>query len=183
MVGDSKTRAIRLTVLLSVAPLFGAAAADRATAAVVGDRVLLAVLGSSGAHLIGPARVGSAYGTLTSGFRSAAHNRRVGGVPNSYHLTGRAIDVERRPGVTHQMVDAALRRAGFLLVESLDEGDHSHFAFASTVPILAARTPVIASAPALAPGKPLPSRVLADEHGELLANSSELAIATTTGGI
>jgi len=27
------------------------------------------------------------------------------------------------------MIAAALQRAGFVMVESLDEGDHSHFAF------------------------------------------------------
>lgn len=30
--------------------------------------------------------------TLTSGARSAAHNRRVGGVPDSFHLRARAVD-------------------------------------------------------------------------------------------
>jgi len=40
----------------------------------------------------------------------------VGGVPNGYHLT-------------RWEIAAALRQAGFYLIESLDEGDHSHFAF------------------------------------------------------
>ena len=69
------------------------------------------------------------WGRVTSTWRSAAHNRAVGGVPNSYHLRGRAIDIARRPGVTHSMIAAAFRNAGYQLVESLDEGDHSHFAF------------------------------------------------------
>ena len=75
--------------------------------------------------------LGARFGRITSILRSAAHNRAVGGVANSYHLHGRAIDIARRPGVTHRQIDAALRAAGFHLLESLDEGDHSHFAFGS----------------------------------------------------
>ena len=76
------------------------------------------------------ASLGSGWGRVTSTYRSPAHNRAVGGVPNSYHLRGRAIDIARRPGVTHAMIAAAFRNAGYRLVESLDEGDHSHFAVA-----------------------------------------------------
>jgi hypothetical protein len=74
-------------------------------------------------------RIGGRWGQVTSTLRSAAHNRLVGGVPNSYHLRGRAIDIARRPGVSHGQIAAAYRSAGYSLVESLDEGDHSHFAF------------------------------------------------------
>ena len=77
------------------------------------------------------AAIGSAWGRVTSTRRSPQHNRRVGGVRNSYHLSGRAIDLARRPGVSHSAIAAAYRRAGYYLVESLDEGDHSHFAFGS----------------------------------------------------
>jgi hypothetical protein len=55
----------------------------------------------------------------------------VGGVRNSWHLQGRAIDIARRPGVSHAEIAAAFRLAGYTLIESLDEGDHSHFAFGS----------------------------------------------------
>lgn len=75
--------------------------------------------------------IGSRWGRVTSTFRSAAHNRRVGGVANSYHLRGRAIDIARRAGVSHWQIAAAYRAAGYNLLESLDEGDHSHFAFGS----------------------------------------------------
>jgi hypothetical protein len=75
------------------------------------------------------ARIGSQLGRVTSMRRSAERNRRVGGVANSYHLRGRAIDIARKPGVTHAQIAAALRSAGYQLIESLDEGDHSHFAF------------------------------------------------------
>src|SRR3982751_1085060 len=83
----------------------------------------------------GAARVAAVFGTITSTFRSVAHNRAVGGVPNSYHLLGRAIDIVRRRGITHHQIDAALRSAGFSLIESLDEGDHSHFAFGPSVTV------------------------------------------------
>jgi hypothetical protein len=74
-------------------------------------------------------QIGSRWGQVTSTYRSPEHNRRVGGVANSYHLRGRAIDIARRPGVTHWQIAAAYRSAGYSLAESLDEGDHSHFAF------------------------------------------------------
>ena len=76
------------------------------------------------------AALAASWGRVTSTYRSPAHNRRVGGVRNSFHLRGRAIDIARRPGVTHSQIAAAFRNAGYQLLESLDEGDHSHFAFA-----------------------------------------------------
>ena len=113
-------------------------------------------------------RLAAAYGVITSTYRTPEHNRAVGGVPNSYHLHGRAIDVARRPGVSHRQIDAALRTAGFNLIESLDEGDHSHFAFGpanahGTAPALAQNYPLPP-----APSKPAPPRLLADEHGTLV---------------
>jgi hypothetical protein len=66
---------------------------------------------------------------VTSTQRTREHNRLVGGAINSFHLTGRAIDIARRPGVRHADIESSYRNAGFVLVESLDEGDHSHFAF------------------------------------------------------
>ena len=86
-------------------------------------------IGNGSSNMSGAARIGAQWGRVTSTYRSPGHNRRVGGVPNSYHLRGRAIDIARRPGVTHGQIAAAYRNAGYLLVESLDEGDHSHFAF------------------------------------------------------
>ena len=154
--------ALGLCLLLAAAP---------ATARSV-DGALLATLGPGAAQLLGPARIGAAFGIVTSGFRTVEHNRRVGGVPNSFHLLGRALDVQRRPGVTHQMVDAALRRAGYVPLESIDEVDHSHFAFAvgSAVPVL--KPPVTIAA---TPAKPLTPRVAADNHGVLLIDSGPTA--------
>ena len=105
-------------------------------------------------------------GVVTSTYRSVAHNRAVGGVANSFHLSGRAIDIARRPGVTHAQIAAALKQAGYAMIESLDEGDHSHFAFATTP---AAAQPVVAAAATPPePSKPEPPKVLADNHGTLL---------------
>lgn len=75
--------------------------------------------------------IGAKWGIVTSTYRSPSHNRRVGGARNSYHLRNQAIDIARRPGVSHRQIDAAYRAAGYHIVESLDEGDHSHFAFAN----------------------------------------------------
>jgi hypothetical protein len=73
--------------------------------------------------------LGGRWGRVTSTYRSPAHNKRVGGVANSYHMANRAIDIARRPGVSHWQIASAYRAAGYNLIESLDEGDHSHFAF------------------------------------------------------
>lgn len=118
----------------------------RQAAAVVASRPSAAtwapVAGGSG-NLTGAARIAAQWGRVTSTYRSPAHNRRVGGVPNSFHIHGRAIDIARRPGVSHWQIAAAFRAAGYRLIESLDEGDHSHFAFAfgplSRPPVIAAR--------------------------------------------
>ena len=105
------------------------------------------------------------YGVVTSTFRTPAHNKAVGGIPNSYHLVDQAIDVARRPGVSHGQIETALKRAGYRLVESLDERDHSHFAFAPAVTARAVGGKVAPSVPT-APAPPEP-RVAADVHGTL----------------
>ena len=159
-------QATLLTAIAGVSALAWGGQADASSLPTPRER---AVLGPTAALLVGPARIASSYGVVTSGFRTVAHNRAVGGMPNSYHLTGRAIDVARAPGVSHRMIDAALRRAGFVLVESLDEGDHSHFAFGTTVPVR--QVPPVVLAEQTAPTKPVPPRLLADEHGTLLVDS------------
>jgi hypothetical protein len=105
-----------------------------------------AVLSTGSGNLSAAARMGAQWGRVTSTYRSPAHNRRVGGARNSHHMFGRAIDIARRPGVTHAQIAAAFRSAGYRLVESLDEGDHSHFAFTFgggpwNPPVVAARKP------------------------------------------
>ena len=113
------------------------------------------------------AAVAASYGAITSIYRSVEHNRAVGGVVNSYHLQGRAIDVARRPGVTHGQIAAALQRAGYTMVESLDEGDHSHFAFATTSAAPKPAEVTVAAAVVKKPEPPKYPSILADEHGTL----------------
>ena len=116
----------------------------------------------------GAAAIAAGYGAVTSTYRSVAHNRAVGGVANSYHLSGRAIDVARRRGVSHGQIAAALQRAGYVMIESLDEGDHSHFAFAGTRNVSSAPGVPLAAAEPAKPPKPAPPPLLADNHGSLL---------------
>jgi hypothetical protein len=111
--------------------------------AAAGPAVLTQVASAgSSMSLAAAVAVVSRYGRVTSTRRSRARNRAVGGAPNSYHLSGRAIDVVPRGGVRHADIEAALRRAGFSLAESLDEGDHSHFALGRASNRVATRAPV-----------------------------------------
>ena len=91
--------------------------------------------------------IGRQWGRVTSTLRTPEHNRRVGGVRNSYHLRNRAIDIARNPGVSHRQIDQAYRRAGYILIESLDEGDHSHFAFADGPMMTASSRTVLTVSP------------------------------------
>lgn len=103
-----------------------------------------ASLGNASFNIGAISRIGARWGQVTSTYRSPSHNRRVGGMPNSYHLSGRAIDIARRPGVSHWQIAAALRAAGYNLLESLDEGDHSHFAFGLPGEVRRRSTPAFA---------------------------------------
>lgn len=60
---------------------------------------------------------------VTSGPRSTYWNKKVGGVPDSFHLVGLAADLvcrnpEHRPLLTHQ--------AGRLGIRVITEEDHDH---------------------------------------------------------
>lgn len=55
--------------------------------------------------------------------RTAARNKRVGGLPNSRHLDWLAIDIVRDRGVDKP---ALIRRARALGLEVEDEPDHIH---------------------------------------------------------
>lgn len=123
------------------------------------------------------ARIAAPFGIVTSVYRTIEHNREVGGVPNSYHLLGQAIDVVRRRGVSHAQVAAALTAAGFRLIESLDEGDHSHFAFSPAWPRSAAAPAPSRPAPPRAVPKPL---VAADQHGTLLLDAGRQPASAAT---
>jgi hypothetical protein len=123
----------RATIEVAVHPKAGTREASgtvQAPAAqAVAERPAWAPLTRGSGNLAAAARLAAQWGRVTSTYRSPQHNRAVGGVPNSYHLRGRAIDIARRPGVSHWQIAAAFRNAGYQLIESLDEGDHSHFAF------------------------------------------------------
>jgi hypothetical protein len=125
----------------------------------------------------GAAKVAAGFGAITSIFRSVEHNRAVGGVVNSYHLQGRAIDIARRAGVTHAMIAAALQRAGFSMIESLDEGDHSHFAFALAGAAPKSPEITIAAAMVKQPEKPKYPEILADDHGMLRIDLPQAQLA------
>lgn len=168
---DGSIIRIGCALLLTASPIAAEAAPPLST---VSRPVLL--------QSVQAARLAAGYGLVTSIYRSAGHNRAVGGVPNSYHLAGQAIDVARRPGVSHFQVAAALRKAGFDLVESIDEGDHSHFAFG--VPG-STRSPTVAEQAAAAPvEKPKIKLVRADDHGELLLDAAPkpMLIAESANG-
>lgn len=94
-----------------------------------------AVSSQEASPMSGAVSIAASWGLVTSVHRSPERNRAVGGAPNSFHLRGRAIDVARRAGVRHAQIDAAFRQAGYHPVESLDEGDHSHFAFGTAVSV------------------------------------------------
>lgn len=64
----------------------------------------------------------------TSEERSPAHNRQVGGVADSRHLTGDAIDFNPPAGMTRAQAVAAIRKADPHAAELLDEGTHIHWA-------------------------------------------------------
>jgi len=50
---------------------------------------------------------------ITSGYRCAAHNARVGGKSNSAHTRGRAADVRTSDSRTRYLVIRAALEAGF----------------------------------------------------------------------
>jgi hypothetical protein len=60
---------------------------------------------------------------VTSGARSPADNRRVGGAANSFHLQDRARDLVPPAGMTVGQLAAKLQQAGF---RTLNEGNHVH---------------------------------------------------------
>ena len=62
---------------------------------------------------------------ITSTRRSAAHNRAVGGVANSYHLSGKARDSVPPRGMSMNAYAAQLRRLN-PEYEVINEGNHVH---------------------------------------------------------
>lgn len=71
---------------------------------------------------------------ITSGFRTAAHNAEVGGVPNSFHTRGspqdpHALDLTPAPGQTMADLRNHIASSGVPVEELLNEGDHVHVGF------------------------------------------------------
>ena len=66
---------------------------------------------------------------FTGGTRTPQRNAQVGGVPDSMHLSGQALDFTV-PGVPSQQVFANLKAHGLPMTESLDEGNHLHVGWA-----------------------------------------------------
>lgn len=62
---------------------------------------------------------------ITSTMRSAARNKAVGGVANSYHLTGKARDSVPPPGMAMAEYARQLARLNPGL-QVINEGDHVH---------------------------------------------------------
>lgn len=50
---------------------------------------------------------------ITSGYRTEAHNKKVGGVANSSHLRGYAADISAKDSPTRFKIVSALLEAGF----------------------------------------------------------------------
>lgn len=69
--------------------------------------------------------VGMAGETVTSTRRSAARNKAVGGVANSYHLSGRARDSIPPPGMSMAEYHRRLKALNPHL-DVINEGDHVH---------------------------------------------------------
>lgn len=61
--------------------------------------------------------------SVTSWFRSEAHNVEVGGLPKSLHLTGLAVDVVLDSAFTTDLFRSYCKSIG---VYVYDEGDHLH---------------------------------------------------------
>ena len=66
---------------------------------------------------------------ITSGTRTPERNAEVGGVPNSYHLRGQALDIKPPEGVSLQQFRQTLEARGVPVSELIDEGDHWHLAW------------------------------------------------------
>lgn len=62
---------------------------------------------------------------VTSTLRSPAKNKAVGGVANSFHLSGRARDSLPPPGMSMTAYAAQLRRLNPNM-DVINEGDHVH---------------------------------------------------------
>jgi zinc D-Ala-D-Ala carboxypeptidase len=63
--------------------------------------------------------------TISSGYRTPEHNMQVGGVPQSKHLTGKAVDIPGHPEKVRSLSVSAVK-AGFRDDQIVIEVDHLH---------------------------------------------------------
>lgn len=75
--------------------------------------------------------------TVTSGLRTPERNAKVGGVPNSYHLSGQARDI--LPPTDPQQAAFIQQQAAANGLEVIDEGDHWHLEPRPGTPIIGRR--------------------------------------------
>lgn len=66
---------------------------------------------------------------VTSSTRTPEHNAEVGGVPDSQHLNGTALDLVLPKGTSFEQFKDNLAKNGIHTTELLNEGDHVHVAW------------------------------------------------------
>lgn len=69
---------------------------------------------------------------ITSGYRTESENRRVGGVPDSAHIKGLAVDLRCKNAQERYAIINALLKVGFCRIE--DAVDHIHVDMDATKP-------------------------------------------------
>jgi len=76
---------------------------------------------------------------INSGYRTPKHNKDVGGVTNSAHTRGYAIDISTPNGKNQELIVKALRKAGFVrfgiytnFVHADNDPDKTQFAYWGT---------------------------------------------------
>jgi hypothetical protein len=106
--------------------------------------------GASGSAIsTGLDRLGKLGVTMTSAYRSPEHNADVGGVANSQHLTGQAVDLVPPKGMSMAQLAAAAQQS-MPGAKVINENDHVHVQWGSSAP---PATPAAAGGiPGSAPG-------------------------------
>lgn len=66
---------------------------------------------------------------INSGYRSKAHNKLVGGAPNSQHLLGKAFDIRITDALSREKIKFHAKEAGFTGI-----GDYQNFVHLDTGP-------------------------------------------------
>lgn len=105
------------------APQYRTVGEGQSLVAVGGDQPQAAPQPQGGDWLAGVSQA-APDAQVTSGLRTPQHNTAVGGVPNSEHLSGKAVDLVPRPGETMAQLYARVR--GVPGVKAINEGDHVH---------------------------------------------------------